>query len=243
MELQGKVAVITGGARGIGRAVAERFAAEGASVVVSDIDDSALETVVQGIGATGGTAAAFRCDVTDASSVGELVRFATERGGGRLDILVNSAGGAIVAGPMLPLHETTEDNVRYMLDVNLMGTIWATQAVVPIMIEQQYGRIINMSSLVGMRGGTPAMYSTAKAAIIGLTKSIAVETAPHGVTVNSLAPWAIATREGPAKLPTRIGRKGTADEVAALALFLASDEAGFITGSNHVIDGGWGSGL
>jgi len=242
MKLQGRTAVVTGGAKGIGRAISERFAAEGAYVVVSDIDEVALGAVVTGITDAGGRADGYLCDVTDRGRVGELIAFAVAHGRGRLDILVNNAGGAIVAGKSALLHETTEDNVRRMLDVNLMGVIWATQAAVPLMIAQGYGRIISMSSVSGMNGGTPAMYATAKSAIIGLTKSVAVETAVHGVTVNCLAPWAIATREGPAKLPTRVGRKGSAEEVAALALFLASDEAGFITGSNYVIDGGWNSG-
>lgn len=237
----GQTAIVTGAARGIGRAIATRFASERAHVFVSDIADDDGARLVSEIQAAGGSATYFHCDVQDVEAVSGLVEAAAQATG-QIDILVNNAGGAIVAGAMLPLEETSNESIIRMLNVNLMGTIWCTKAVLPHMRAQRHGSIVNLSSVAGMRGGTPAMYGTAKGAIVALTKSIAVEMAPYDVTVNCVSPWAIATREGPAKLPTRIGRKGTAEEVAGLVAFLASDEARFITGSNYVIDGGWTSG-
>lgn len=241
MKLVGKTAIVTGAGKGIGRAISLRLAHEGARVVVSDIDDEAVAEVIDEISAAGGTAAAFHCDVLDLEQIGQLAEFAIAQFD-QIDILVNNAGGAIVAGEKLALYDSSEESILRMLGVNLMGTIWATRAVVGHMKDRRSGTILNMSSVAGMQGGTPAMYATAKGAIISFTKSIAFEMAQFGVTVNCIAPWAIATREGPASLPTRIGRKGTAEDVANLAAFLVSDEASFITGSNYVMDGGWKSG-
>lgn len=241
MKLNGQTAIITGAAKGIGRAIATRFAEEGANVVVSDINDHLCQDVAAIIRNRGQIAEPIHCDVLDTAEIANLVDFTTSTFG-RVDILVNNAGGAIVAGPMLPLCDTSEDAIIRMLGVNLLGTVWCTRAVLRLMKEQRSGRILNLSSVVGMRGGTPAMYATAKGGVIAFTKSIAVEMAEVGVTVNCISPWAIATREGPARLPTRLPRKGAADDVANLALFLASEEASFITGANHVIDGGWSSG-
>lgn len=241
MTLNGKNAVVTGAGAGIGRAVAERLATDGARVVVSDVDPDSGTATVLNIRAQGGTAVFVPCDVADRAQVEEGFRVALAELGS-IDVLVNNAGGAVVAGEKLPLYETGVESIERMLDVNLMGTIWWTHATVAHMKERGSGRILNMSSVSGMQGGTPAIYATAKGAIIAFTKSIAAEMAQFGVTVNCVSPWAIATREGPANLPTRVGRKGTAEDVANLVAFLASHEADFITGSNYVIDGGYTSG-
>ena len=241
MRLSGKSVIVTGGGGGIGRAVCLRFAREGARVVVSDIDDDAAEAVVADIQDGGGIAEQVHCDVLDIGQIRNLVD-STIKTFGQVDILVNNAGGAIVAGDKLPLYDTPQESVRRMLDVNLMGTVWCTHAVVGHMKERRAGRIVSMSSVAGLVGGTPAMYATAKAAIVALTKSVAVEMAEFGVTANCISPWAIATRDGPAALPKRIPKLGSAEDVANLALFLVSKEADFITGSNYVIDGGYTSG-
>ena len=242
MKLENQITIVTGAGKGIGRAIALRFAAEGSSVVVSDIDDKALSSVVSEITGKGGNAAAFHCDVLDLEEINKMVSFTIGQYS-RIDILVNNAGGAIVAGRKdLPLWETSIENIDRMLGINLMGEVYCSRAVIKHMIENRSGKIINMASLVGILGGTPIMYGTAKAGVINFTKGLAAEVAQYGITVNSLSPWAIATREGPANLPTRLPRKGEADEVASLALFLASNEADFITGSNYIIDGGYNTG-
>jgi NAD(P)-dependent dehydrogenase (short-subunit alcohol dehydrogenase family) len=240
MKLAGKTAIVTGAGKGIGQAISLRLAREGARVVVSDIDDEAVAGVVAEIRASGGEALPYHCDVLDLEQIESLVEF-TITHFDQVDILVNNAGGAIVAGEKRPLYDSSEESIIRMLGINLMGTVWCTRAVVGHMKERRTGTILNMSSVAGMQGGTPAMYATAKGAIISFTKSIAFEMAQFGVTVNCIAPWAIATREGPS-LPTRIGRKGTAEDVANLSAFLVSEEASFITGSNYVMDGGWKSG-
>jgi NAD(P)-dependent dehydrogenase (short-subunit alcohol dehydrogenase family) len=238
MKLEKKTAVITGAGKGIGRAVAARFAAEGARVVVSDIDDAAGSAAVDEIVKKGGFAKFFHCDVLDTGEIKELMDFAI-RVFGQIDLLVNNAGGAIVAGKMLPFYETSREAIDRMIGINLMGTVYCSRAVAEHMAERRSGKIINLSSVSGIFGGTPIMYGTAKGAIVAFTKGLASELAQFGITVNCLSPWAIATREGPAGLPTRLGRTATADEAANLVLFLASAEADFITGSNYVIDGGF----
>jgi NAD(P)-dependent dehydrogenase (short-subunit alcohol dehydrogenase family) len=241
VKLQGKTALITGAGKGIGKAIAIRFAAEGAAVVVSDIDDEAAGSVTEEIKRNGGIAEPFHCDVLDHGDINRMVEFSINQFG-KIDILVNNAGGAIVAGKQLPLNDTPIENLDRMLGINLMGAVYCSKAVVSHMIKRKTGKIINMGSLAGILGAGPIMYATAKAGIIGFTKALAVETAQYGITVNSLSPWAIATREGPANLPVRLPRKGRADEVASLAFFLVSEEADFITGSNIVIDGGFNTG-
>jgi NAD(P)-dependent dehydrogenase (short-subunit alcohol dehydrogenase family) len=241
LKLQSRSAIVTGGAKGIGKAIAARFAGAGANVIVADLDEVAGRDTVEEIDASGGSALFEPCDVLDLGQIEATVARCVKEFGA-VDVLVNNAGGAIVAGEKLPLYETSEESIVRMLGVNLMGTVWFTRAVVGMMRDRRWGKIVNLSSVSGLQGGTPAMYSTSKGAIVSFTKSIAFEMASFGVNVNCISPWAIATREGPAELPTRIGRKGTADDVASLALFLASDEASFITGSNYVIDGGWTSG-
>lgn len=241
MKFQSRVAVVTGAARGIGKAASVRLAREGATVVIADIADAEGEALAQSITDAGGSAVYQHCDVLEREQIDALIDGVVSRYGA-IDILVNNAGGAIVAGNYERLYEASPDSIERMLGVNLMGTVWATRAAARAMKAQRSGKIINLSSVAGMQGGTPAMYATSKGAIIAFTKSLAFEMAEFGVTVNCISPWAIATREGPASLPTRIGRTGTADEVASLIAFLASDEADFITGSNYVMDGGFTSG-
>ena len=237
-RLDSKVAVVTGAGSGIGRAIALRFGQEGAKVVVTDIRiDKATEAAAE-IVRDGGVAMALRCDVSSRAECEQAIAQA-RLAYGAIDILVNNAVGAIVGGPMQTFCECSNEFMDALLGVNLLGAIYMTRGVVEEMKHRKSGRIINFSSVRGMVGDSAnILYGTAKGAIISFTKSLAMEMGRYGVTVNSIAPGAIASREGPARMKTYLGHPGTCDDVAALAAFLASKEAAFITGDNIPIDGG-----
>jgi 2-hydroxycyclohexanecarboxyl-CoA dehydrogenase len=238
-----KVVVVTGAGRGMGRAIAERLAAEGARVAVTDVDrESALATA----GALDG-AAAFRLDITDAGEVTARIEeiVATL---GPIDALVNNAGWDQLA----PFLETDEDLWDRIIDINLRGPIRTTKAVLPQMVERQSGRIVNISSDAGRVGSTgEAVYSACKAGIIGFGKTVAREMARHGITVNAICPGPTATPllesmvgEGNDKLidslkrgiPMR--RLGLPEDIAGAVAFVVSDDAGYITGQTLSVSGG-----
>jgi len=239
MKLSGKVAVVTGSGAGIGRASAIRFAAEGAKVAVTDINEAAAQQVVEEITAAGGCAKAYKCDVMNQPQVEEVMA-AVCRDLGDIDILMNNAGGAIVAGKMQPFESCTREYMDTLIGINLMGTLFCTRAVLPRMIERGCGgRIINLTSIRGVAGDkNNILYGTAKGGVISFTKSLAMSMGKHAITVNAIAPGAIDSRPGPAACTNFLGHPGKCSEVAALALFLASDEAGFMTGDIIHIDGG-----
>jgi 3-oxoacyl-[acyl-carrier protein] reductase len=244
MRLSGKVALVTGAARGIGKAMADRFAAEGATVVINDVGpDTAARETLAGIEAAGGKGAVEMFDVSDAAQVEEAVKKITGALG-RIDILVNNAG---ITKDNLLLR-MTESDFDAVLKVSLKGTYLLTKAVSRHMMKQRYGRIVNLASVVGQMGNAgQANYSAAKAGIIGFTKSTARELAPRGITVNAIAPGFITTAMT-AALPEAVqksfmeqiplGRFGGPEEVAELALFLVSDSAAYITGQVVGINGG-----
>ena len=246
MRLQGKTAIITGAASGIGKATAIRFAAEGATVVISDINSERLELVTQMIIAQGGKALSAVADVRNKEQVESMVNLALEHFE-RIDILVNNAGGAArLKGKSF--HESDEELWNWIIGVNLMGTLICTRAVIEGMMAQRHGKIINMSSITGVIGAAGGVeYAAAKGGIISLTKSLAKAYGQYGITVNCLSPGAIETEgmiegrpnvmEGLVK-NSYLGRVGKSEEVAALVLHLASDEGDFITGQNFIIDGG-----
>ncbi len=247
MQLVGKVAIVTGSARGIGKAIAMRFASEGAAVVVNDTSIEQAKQVAEEINNQGGTAAALRADVANRVDVINLVKSTLENFKA-IHILVNNAG---ISRPV-PLLEMSEEDWDAVLDVNLKGVFNCTQAVLGHMEEQRYGKIINISSLAGL-GVTDVRltsYSAAKAGVIQLTKVTAVEGGPYGINVNCIAPGLITTElantfgsEAEKFIEDRrkqsvLSRAGSPDEVANLALFLASDDSSFITGQVIRCDGG-----
>lgn len=244
MRLSGKVALVTGSARGIGKTIVERFAAEGAVVVLSDVTNeaAAAETLAAIVGA-GGKGMLEMFDVGDAAQVDAAVqRILAEQG--RIDILVNNAG--ITRDNLL--MRLSEEDFDSVLRTNLKGTFLLTKAVSRHMMKQRSGRIVNLSSVVGQMGNAgQSNYSAAKAGIIGFTKSMARELASRGVTVNAIAPGFIMTAMT-AALPENVrsgflsqipmGKFGTPEDVAELAVYLASDGASYVTGQVIGINGG-----
>lgn len=244
MRLQGRITAITGGALGIGRATARLFAAEGATVALGDVEIDGAETVAKEITDSGGRAIAVRVDVGDASQVQAFVdRIVADFG--RLDVMFANAGIAHSA-PFLDHPEAQWDRV---LRVNLTGVFLCCQAAARQMVRQGGGRIVTTASINGFRGVENLVgYNAAKAGVIELTKTMAVELAKHHITVNAIAPAQIDTRltrslpeEARERRVQRIpmGRFGDVDEVARAALFLASDDASYVTGHTLAVDGGY----
>lgn len=244
MELTGRTAVVTGGSRGIGRAVCLELAARGASVVLCCAgSEAAAQETAAACEQLGAKALALRCDVSDAQAVKAMMKQVVSAFG-RIDILVNNAG-ITRDGFLLMMKEADFDAV---LDTNLKGTYLCLRAVVHTMMKQGYGRIVNISSVTGLRGNAgQANYAASKAGVIGLTKSAARELAFKNITVNAVAPGFIETdmtaalpQENRQALLAQIpaGRLGQAQEVARAVAFLASDDAAYITGQVLAVDGG-----
>lgn len=241
--LKGKTAVITGASRGIGKAIAIRFAREGANLVISATNDKLLSEVKTELEAFGGNVERRTCDVSNYNSVANLIKLAVDTFGG-IDILVNNAGIARDKLIMALKEEDWDD----VININLKGTFNGIKAVTRTMLKAKSGCVINITSVVGISGNAgQANYSASKAGIIGLTKSAAKELASRNIRVNAIAPGFIETNMteslmGAAKdaflsnIP--LARAGTADDVANLALFLASEESNYITGQVINVDGG-----
>ncbi|MFN8499414.1 MAG: 3-oxoacyl-[acyl-carrier-protein] reductase [Anaerolineae bacterium] len=244
MDLTGKVALVSGGSRGIGRGIVGRLAQQGAAVVFTyHSNAAAAEAVAAAITEAGGKAQAVQGDVRDMEAATAAVK-ATTAAFGRLDILVNNAG--TTRDTLLPLMK--EEDWDIVLDTNLKGPYHLTKAALRPMLRQKGGRIINITSVAGVMGNAgQANYSAAKAGLIGFTKSVAKEIGSRGITVNAVAPGYIPT-DLTADLPpdliermvdlSALKRLGTIEDVANIVAFLASDEASFITGQVISVDGG-----
>ncbi len=240
MNLKDKTALVTGSARGIGRVIAQRLADCGARVVICDLDQAVVEKVAAEIG---NGAVGYRANVTSSEDIENLFRNISENLG-RLDILVNNAG-ITRDGLMIRMDEKDWDLV---LDINLKGAFLVTKAAARLMMKQRYGRIVNISSVVGITGNVgQANYAASKAGLVALTKTSAKELATRGVTVNAVAPGYIETEmtENLSDATKKyfmdkivLGRAGSPDDVAAAVGFLVSDDAAYITGQVLAIDGG-----
>jgi len=245
-SLEGHVAVITGASKGLGRSMAEALARNGAAVALVARNQELLEEVAEGIKAKGGKAETIVADVTEEAAVAEVQR-TVEESLGVCDILINNAG----INNRKAIDEFSLEEWNEILGVNLTGPFLCSRAFVPGMKQKKWGRILNMTSIMShVSLANRTGYSTTKAGLIGFTKALALELASHGVTVNGISPGPFATEmnkpllEDPEKnkmflerIP--LGRWGQVKEIGALAAFLCSDEAGFITGTDIVIDGGW----
>jgi 3-oxoacyl-[acyl-carrier protein] reductase len=248
-RLQGQVAAITGAGSGIGRASAIAFAQEGACVVAADLDAASAQDTASQIQSTGGSAAAFTVDVTNLDQVNGMIRHAVDRFG-RLDVLFNNAG---VPQSFTPFEETTDELFDRIIDVNVRGVFYGCRAAIPRMKSQGGGVILNTASTAGIRGRPGlAVYNASKAAVISLTKTLALELAPHHIRVVSICPVATDTPMLPkfigpgdeaearkrfiATIP--LGRLNRPEDIARAAVFLASSDADMVTGTAFEVDGG-----
>jgi NAD(P)-dependent dehydrogenase (short-subunit alcohol dehydrogenase family) len=245
-DLTGKVAVVTGASRGIGQAIAERFAEAGAKVVLSSRKQEGLEPVADAIRAKGGAALAVAAHNGDKAALQTLVQKTVE-GFGRLDILVNNAATNPHFGALLDAEDSLWQKT---IEVNIMGNVWLTQAAVPVMRRNGGGKIINVASVNGIRPGRlQGIYSATKAAVINLTQTLALELGIDNIQVNAIAPGLVKTKfarviwENEVVMQellnrTPAGRIGEPDDIAGIALYLASPASAYTTGQVFVVDGG-----
>jgi 3-oxoacyl-[acyl-carrier protein] reductase len=249
-KLQGKVALVTGGGSGIGRASAELFAKEGAQVVVVDVNAEPAQATAEAIEQGGGEAIAVPTDVADGAAVEAMAGAAIERFG-RVDVLMSNAG---ILDDFEPAAETSDETWNRILGVNLNGMFFTARALIPQMLEIGGGAIVNVASTAGLNGGNGgAAYTTSKHAVIGFTRQLCFDYARQGIRCNVICPGAVETgmtkeifasesaEVMKAVNSAPIGRWAQPDELAAAALFLASDDASFVNGAVYVVDGGFDS--
>lgn len=246
MNIKDQVAIVTGGAIGIGRQTALRLAREGAKVVIADINIDGANKVAEEIKALGQEVIALKVDITSLDEANQMARATLDKFG-QIDILGNIAGGAI-PGKIGPFSQSVKEVWDRIIGLNLYGTFTCTRAVINHMIERRSGKIVNIASVAGIVGqANTADYAAAKGGIIAFTKSLAKEVAQYGINVNCVSP-AVTGTERVLSMPEEflqkqikmihLGRYGKPEEIANVIVFLASDEAGFVTGANYVVDGG-----
>ena len=253
VDLAGKVAWVTGGGAGIGKAIALALARNGATVVVSDINETGRRRRMKSAG--GGKATFFTGDVSRLQDVERIVA-ASEQAFGRIDILVNNAGIGVAANHRRPIQEFDADEWRRVVDVDLNGLFYCTRAVSPGMVKRRAGIIVNIASVMGMipiRMQIP--YAAAKAAVVNFSRSTALELAPHGIRVNAIAPGSTLTAGTRAIFYSNkpvadsllshipLGRPAETEDIAHAAVFLAAPESSYITGTVLTVDGGWTAGF
>ncbi len=252
MSLEQKVAIITGGASGIGQAISETFAASGASVAIFDLDEASAQATVSAITAAGGTSQFFRCNVAEAASVQAAVEGVKAAFGG-IDILVNNAGIANIG----TATNTSENDFDRVMQVNVKGVFLCLQAILPVMVEGGGGVVLNMSSIAAITGLRDRFaYSSSKGAVHTMTLSVAADYLDHKIRCNAICPARVHTPFVDGYLAKNypdnrdemfeklskvqpIGRMARPDEIAKLALYLCSDDSSFITGQTYNIDGGY----
>jgi 3-oxoacyl-[acyl-carrier protein] reductase len=246
MRLEGKVAIVTGAAKGIGAAIVDACAREGARIAALDLDGAGVETVARMLRGRGTDILALRADVTRSQDISRAVEAVVARWG-RVDVLVNNAGGFAV---IRATEEITEDEWDAIVASNLTSVFLCSKAVLPIMKRQRYGRIVNLASVVGRAGAVrvTSHYAAAKAGVIGFTRHLALEVGAEGITVNAVAPGTTATeRVLKARTPEEtqrvaeaipVRRLGEPSEIAEAVVFLASDSAAFINGATLDVNGG-----
>ncbi len=256
MRVKDKVAIVTGSGSGLGKEIATRLCREGATVIVADINDAAMNTTVRELTAAGHKASGYKVDVTSRAQLKDLMNTIVGKFG-RIDILVNNAG----VTRHRPFLELNDEDWNLVLSVDLKGVFYCVQAAAPHMVRQGYGKILNISSISGTgasshhAGGSPAgnaSYASAKAGVIQLTKTLARELGPHGINVNSVAPGFVLTpMTGTSRSPKEVeehiearkkmavlNRPGKPEDIANAVLFFVSDEASFVSGQTLYVDGG-----
>ncbi len=246
MRLKDKIAIVTGAGHGIGRAIAERYAEEGAVVFMCSMNVEAGEAAADEFRQANGDATFIPCDVSQPDQVARVVKAAGARNG-RIDVLCNNA--AYIAKTWHGSGEALDEEWEKCFRVSLMGTQWFTQGVLPFMVQQKSGSLINIGSVQSLVGGrNSAAYTSIKTALVGFTRSVAYDYGPHNIRANVICAGAIKTRISPESgselhqrqlSKTFLGRIGQPREVADAALFLASDESTYITGVALPVDGGW----
>ena len=239
IEFKDKVAVVTGAASGMGLLTAQEFARLGATVVLCDVNAAALKTAVADITSKGGKAVACVADVRKWDDAMRAAAEAEKLGG--CDILVTCAGGneARCCRSNVPFYEQPQDVIDWGLDVNLKGAVYFARACMPAMVRKRGGVIVCLGSVTGFEGdGVGAMYGTAKSGLFNFVKGLAIAGGPYGVRALCVSPGPVLTRAAMSGMPTALGRAAEVEELVNVILFLCSDNASFVTGTNHVVDGG-----